>query len=98
MKKFMIIFNGINLPYHVIDYAINKAKENTAALSALFLQGKHEPSKGYGFPGDLGSTETWASDAEAVKQDEEIILDNMRLVKKMMDDENILYRAALKTN
>src|SRR6266487_1899210 len=98
MKTIFIIINGISLPFHVIDYAINKAKKESYEIYALFLKGSSEPSKGYLFPSDLSTTETWTSEADAVKDDEKIISENMKLIKEMVEDEKIHYRSALKTN
>ena len=98
MKTILIIINGIVLPYHVIDYAIRMAKKNSCEILALFLKGTHEPSKGYGYPSDLPTTERWVSDKEAVRDDEEIIAENMKLVKQMIEDEKISFRSILKTN
>ena len=98
MKTILIIFNGITLPFHVIEFAIDKAKENSAEIYALFLKGSHEPSKGYIFPSDMGIAEKRTSDAEAVKEDEAIIFQNMKMVKSMVEAEKIPYREALKTN
>ena len=97
MKTILIIFNGIRLPFHVIDFAISRAKENTSEIYALFLKGGHEQSKGYIFPSDLGSTET-VSDAEVLKEDETIIYDNMKMVRSMVEAEKIPYREILRTN
>jgi hypothetical protein len=98
MKTIVVIINGIYLPYNVIDYAIEKAKKNSAEIFALFLRGAREPSKGYGYPSDLPTTETWVSDEEAVNDDEKLISDNMKLAKQMIEDEKISYRSALSTN
>lgn len=98
MKTIMIIINGINLPYHVIDHAIDKAKKGSSEIFALFLKGKREPPKGYGYPSDLSTTETWEPNQEAVNKDEQLISDNMQLVKQMIEDEEIPYRSSLKTN
>src|SRR6186713_1683879 len=98
MKTILIILNGIRLPFHVIDFAISRAKENTSEIYALFLKGGHEQSKGYIFPSDLGSTETGASDSQALKEDETIIYDNMKMVRSMVEAEKIPYREILRTN
>jgi len=98
MGTILIIINGISLPYRVIEYAVVKAKENSSEIFALFLKGKHEPSKGYGYPSDLPTTETWTSDKEAVSDDEKIIEGNVLLVKKLVEDEKISFRSVLKTN
>ncbi|SRR6266498_2741388 len=98
MKTILIIINGISLPFHVIDYAIEKAKRESYRIFALFLKGTKEPPKGYVFSSDLGTTETWTSETDAIKDDEKIILENMKLVKEMVDNEKISYRSTLKTN
>jgi hypothetical protein len=98
MKTIAIIINGINLPYHVIDYAINKAKKMSSEIFALFLKGKHEPPKGYGYPSDLSTTETWESEEEAINEDEKLISDNMKMVRQMIENEKIFYNSVLKTN
>jgi len=97
MKTIVVIINGIYLPYHVIDYAIEKAKKNSSEIFAIFLKGTHEPSKGYGYPSDLPATETWVSDEEAVDDDEKLISDNMKLLKQMIENEKISYHSALLT-
>ena len=98
MKTILIILNGIRLPFHVIDFAISRAKENTSEIYALFLKGGHEQSKGYIFPSDLGSTEGGASDTQALKEDETIIYDNMKMVRSMVEAEKIPYRETSRTN
>src|SRR6476620_9564432 len=98
MKTIAVIIKGIYLPYNVIDYAIEKAKKESAEIFAVFLRGTREPSKGYGYPSDLPTTETWVSNTEAVNDDEKLISDNMKLAKQMIEDEKISYRSALTTN
>lgn len=98
MKTICVILNGIKIPYHVINFAINKAKKESYGIFALFIKSMAEPSKGYLYPSDLQTIENSISDEESVKEDEQIIADNMKLVKKMVDDESISYRALMKTN
>ena len=76
MKTILVILNGINPPYHVIDYAIDKAKKNSSEIFALFLKGSSESPKGYVFPSDLGATQTLTSEANGIKADEKIIAIN----------------------
>jgi hypothetical protein len=98
MKTIVVIFNGITLPFQVIEFAIDKAKKDFSEIYALFLKGSHEPSKGYIFPSDLGTAENWASNAEVQKEDEAIIWQNMKMVRKMVEIEEIPYREIIKTN
>ena len=98
MKTIACIINGTRLPYHVVHYAINKAKKNSCGILAVFLKGKHEHSKGYGFPSDMHSTESSFFADEVLSEDEQMIADNMTLVKQMVEDEKISYQSILKTN
>ena len=98
MKTLLIILNGIRLPFHVIEFAISKAVENRCEIFALFLRGGHEQSKGYLFPSDLRTAEHWASDSQALNEDETIISDNMKMVRSMVETEKIPYREIVRTN
>jgi len=98
MKTIAVIINGIHMPYNVIHHAIEKAKVDSCEIFALFLRGKHEPSKGYIFPSDIATTEVQNAERAAASGDETIISDNMDLVKQMITDENIPYHSALKIN
>lgn len=94
----MIILNGIYLPYHVIHHAIDKAKQSAGKISVLFLSGKADHSKGYGFPSDLTSVESTISNETVASSDKEIINDNMILIKQMIELEDIDYVSSIKTN
>jgi len=98
MNTVMIILNGIHLPYHVIRYAIDKAKRTTAKISVLFLRGKTDRAKGYDFPSDLTNVEQAIPNENVESNDKEIINDNMRIIRQMVELENIDYTASLKTN
>ncbi len=98
MKTIAIIINGIRLPYHVIHYAIEKAKKESCGIFALFLCGKHEPSKGYIFPSDITTTETKNAEREAAEQDKILLSDNMDIIEQMAKDEAIPYQSALRIN
>ena|SRR6516164_311454 len=96
MKTIAIIFNGIHLPYHIVHYAIDKAKAQQAEIFALFLRCKHESSKGYIFPSDMATTETKHAEREAAAQDDILLSDNMENIKQMVTHEKIPYRSALR--
>ena len=98
MKTIAVILNGTRLPYYVIHHAVNKAKEQAAEIFALFLKGKHEGSKGYLFPSDIEATDNSFFAGQTESSDESMIADNMELVKQMIEDENIVYHSAVKTN
>jgi hypothetical protein len=96
MKTIAIIFNGIHLPYHVVHYAIDKAKAEQAEIFALFLRCKHESSKGYRFLSDMATTETKYAEKEAATQDEMLLSDNMDSIQQMVSNEKIPYHSDLR--
>jgi hypothetical protein len=98
MKTIAVIINGISLPYHVIHYAIEKAKADASGIFVLFLTGKHERSKGYIFPSDISTTETRNAEKEAATEDEIMLSDNMDIIQEMIISEKISYQSALKIN
>ncbi len=55
MKKILIVFNGINAPWHILKFATNIAKTNGAMVHGIFLM-DHEIKDPY--PNDLALTET----------------------------------------
>src|SRR5690242_4645041 len=98
MKTILIIINGIKLPYHVVNYAIAEAKKNSSEIFVLFLKGKSEAPKGYGYPSDLAIAEESNSDKDAVTEDEKIIEDNIHLIRNLIEAEKISYKSSVRTN
>ncbi len=96
MKFILVILNGIRLHYHVIDYAIQWAKNNSGSVHALFLKSSKETSPGYAFPSDLSLSETVTDKEEAKEDDETMISTNMQLVKEMVQMKDIPYKSELK--
>src|SRR5215831_4432007 len=95
MKTVYILINGISLPYHAIDYAIEEAKKNSYGIHSIFLKGTNEPSKGYFYPSDLRTIETAVSDKESIREDESIINDNIELIRKLIEDEKIAFTSTV---
>lgn len=98
MRTILIIINGIQLPYHVVNYAIAEAKKNSFAIFALFLKAEREKSSGYGYPSDLSITEKLRPVENATIEDDKIIEDNINLVKSLVESEKIPYKSSLKIN
>jgi hypothetical protein len=98
MKTILIIINGIQLPYHVVNYAIAEAKKNSFAIFALFLKAEREKSSGYGYPSDLSTTDRPDADEDAITDDEKIIEDNINLIKNIIESEKIPYKSSVRTN
>ncbi len=54
MKKIIVLFNGINAPWHITTFALNIAKQNDAEIYALFLK---DETPGYIYPSDIASVQ-----------------------------------------
>ena len=98
MKSICILINGISLPYDLVNYAIKEAKKSPSQIHAIFLKGTREPPKGYIYPSDLRTIESSVSDVDAIHEDEVIISDNIELVRKLIEDENLNFSSTIKTN
>jgi hypothetical protein len=76
------LLTGAALPYHVIDYAINWAKDNEGSLRALFLVPGKMPEEGYPFPNDLDEAEDLTRARDAEKGIANIVQDEIRFIEK----------------
>jgi len=76
------LLTGVALPYHVIDYAINWAKDNEGSLRALFLVPGKMPDEGYPFPNDLDEAEDITGGRDAEKGIRDIVQEEIRFIEK----------------
>jgi hypothetical protein len=82
MSTATILLTGPRLPYHVLDYAINWAKDNEGAIRALFLVPSDLPEEGYPFPNDLDEAENMTHDKDAEQGVRVILQDQIRFIEK----------------
>jgi hypothetical protein len=82
MNVATLLFPGQTLPYHVVDYAINWARENEGSLNTLFMLPREQPSEGYPFPNDLDEAEEFSTNADARKRVKNILKDEIRYIEK----------------
>ena len=54
MKKILVVFNGINVPWHILNFATDIAKRNSSQIDGIFLRDQEIV---YPFPNDLSFTE-----------------------------------------
>src|SRR5215216_4768647 len=54
MKKILVVFNGINVPWHILNFAIDIAKKYSSRINGIFLRDQEII---YPFPNDLSFTE-----------------------------------------
>lgn len=98
MKKAVLFFNGISLPFYVLEYAVKWAKNNESSIHIIFLKGEKTVETGYGFPSDLPIAETITSDEEALDEDEQIIKNNMKLAAEKVQLEDIACTTEIMEN
>ncbi len=55
MKKILVVFNGINAPWHILRFAVNIAKKNGSLVHGFFLMDREIKDP---YPNDLALTET----------------------------------------
>lgn len=77
-----LLLTGAALPYHVIDYAINWAKDNEGSLRALFLVPGKMPDEGYPFPNDLDEAEEITGERDAERGIQNIVHEELRFIEK----------------
>lgn len=77
-----LLFPGNFVPYHVVDYAINWAKENEVALLVLFVLNTHVTREGYVFPSDLDMAEELTTVADADRGVRAIAGNEIRYIEK----------------
>ena len=77
-----LLLTGAALPYHVIDYAINWAKDNEGSLRALFVIPGKMPEERYSFPNDLDEAEEITRGRDAERGINDIVQEEIRFIEK----------------
>ena len=77
-----LLLKGAAIPYHVIDYAINWAKDNEGSLRALFVVPGKMPEEGYFFPSDLDAAENMTREEDVERGLKNIVEDEIRFIEK----------------
>ena len=88
-----LLLTGAALPYHVVDYAINWAKDNEGSLRALFLIPGRMPEEGYPFPNDLDEAEDMTNEDDAEHGLQKIVQDEIRFIEKRCKASHIPVQA-----
>jgi DNA-binding MarR family transcriptional regulator len=77
MKKSAILINGVSLPHHVIDKAVQQAGKNGRQLKVVFI---YENTDDKEYPGELASKAD-ISESNAVKNLEDLVQHNAEYVE-----------------
>jgi nucleotide-binding universal stress UspA family protein len=86
MKKIIVLFNGINAPWHITTFALNIAKQNDAEVYALFLK---DETSGYIYPSDIASVQQELSPKGEKEDNDNLEEKNIQLFKTFCDDEKV---------
>ncbi|MBC7849723.1 MAG: hypothetical protein H7Y31_08305, partial [Chitinophagaceae bacterium] len=87
MQEAVVLFNGIHIPDSVTKRALAWAKDNHAALKAIFLQGG-ETDESYGFPSDLDRAQELSTTSDATTDDTQLIDAKRRIFESSAAIEN----------
>ena len=88
-----LLLTGAALPYHVIDYAINWAKDNEGSLRALFVVPGKMPEEGYPFPNDLDEAEQITRGKDVERGITNIVQEEIRFIEKRCKASHIPVKA-----
>ncbi len=66
MKKILVVFNGINAPWHILRFATNIAKTSDAVVHGIFLMDREIKDP---YPNDLALTETDVTRGTVIEED-----------------------------
>jgi hypothetical protein len=93
MKKALLVFNGIQFPFYLVDHALDWATKNNGSLQALFVHSKSEPCEGYLFPSDIDPAEDIFDKEDAEKSNENVIRSQIKLFLDMAAGKNVPAQA-----
>ncbi|MEO6136029.1 MAG: universal stress protein [Ginsengibacter sp.] len=86
MKKILILFNGINAPWHITTFALRVAKENGSDVHVLFLK---DEVNSYPYPSDITSVQKDFSPKKERADNTELQEKNIELFTSFCKDVNV---------
>jgi hypothetical protein len=83
MKKILTVFHPSVTAIHIITFAIQFARQHSAAIHAIYLsEGKEPVNSNYPFPNDLSIAEDFSSTEKIVQENSKVMEDNIKVFKK----------------
>jgi hypothetical protein len=93
MKNILVVFNGINAPWHVLTFAITIAKNHEADLKGIFLSPPpHTLDWKYFFPNDLELANPKLANEAVLAEYNRINDDTGRLFKAECERKGVLWK------
>jgi len=81
MKKLMLVLNGMHIPMHVLQFAMDTAKKNGYGIEALFLHEEQSQDLGYPFPNDLALTAETVTSETLAEEQQKLLADNIQFIE-----------------
>jgi nucleotide-binding universal stress UspA family protein len=92
MKKILIAFFPDVAPWDVITFAIKFAKQNSAAIHAVYLSEKRDRiNSDYPFPNDLSMAEDLSKEKDILEGNNQLIDDNLKVFKKECELNGVIF-------
>ena len=85
-EKILVLFNGINAPWHITEFALNIGKENNSEVQLLFLK---DEATGYPYPSDITTVQKNYSPKKEKADNKKLEEINIELFANLCKDENV---------
>ena len=89
MKKILVVFNGINVPWHILNFATGIAKKYSSQIDGIFLRDQEIV---YPFPNDLSFTEVDFTRGSVTEEDAVLEAQNITTFENMCKEAGIIYQ------
>jgi hypothetical protein len=86
MKKILVLFNGINAPWHITTFALEVAKKNNSEVHVLFLK---DVAIDYPYPSDITSVQKDYSSKKEKADNKKLEDKNVALFTTFCNDEKV---------
>jgi|RhiMetdeSRZDD1v2_1073273.scaffolds.fasta_scaffold63164_4 hypothetical protein len=98
MKKTTLLINGVSLPYHVLDKALEHAKNNRLPVLAVFIYENIDEKDYKVSPEAEEMSKAELSESNAAKNLEELVQHNSSYVETFFDKNDIVYEVVILRN
>jgi hypothetical protein len=98
MKTTTLLINGVSLPYHVLDKALEHAKSTRLPVLAVFIYENIDEKDYKVSPQEEEMSKAELSESNAVKNLEELVQNNSLYVETFFDKNDIAYEVVVLRN
>lgn len=91
MAEGAFILNGIRIGYHLIEAAMEWAKQNEGSLIGVYVYSGEKNAESYGFPSDIEQAETQVTENEGEAELDTLIGNHIQYAEKQFAASNIPF-------